>query len=705
MPSEPDDWLARRPRQWWWGWLSVFGLTGFALSLPVLRVLGPSPEFFLAHRIDAGGVVAFAFGIAVVVPGVVASIATVTAAAGWSQARTLLIGTVGTIAGAGVLQPLAGLTLFPVLALALGVVIAVAESRRNPTMVKALAGCAVVPVILVGWFIGLSRTSSYVFVQDVALADLAPQREALPPVMFIVFDELPAPALLGSDLTINEERFPNFARLADQSDWYRLASSVSPQTEFSVPALLSGTSPTRDVAVASNYPSSIFLQLGAAYDVFAFESITGLCPDAVCRPPTQRPMGEADRAAEDGGVDRLLRDSLVVLGHAIGSDAMRDGLPAIDHSWSGFGGPTTMLDPASMDDPERNEYVELGDAATHHGAAARMMELVQRRPTGNRPPLYVAHLITPHLPYLANPSGSSHEHLPLVGMETSDHTLHWPPGGPEASRRQGYQRLLLQLGAVDTLLGQVMDELQSAGLWEDAAVVVTADHGASFEEGYFRDVTAADAEVWNVPLFIRAPGQTEGRVRDDAALTIDAVPTLLDAIGIDSASDFGGVDLDSDTVPDTRRDAFADVGGRTTVDQSLEAVAELIARRARWVDPDGGWERAYRVGPGAELVGTAVPAAVSNGGGRWRPESAGGSVPAVRALTLELDGDELPAGVVLAANGRFVGVGSPVVETDGHARVVVVMDEASARADPSTYELFTVDADGRLSRLVADWGE
>ena len=80
-------------------------------------------------------------------------------------------------------------------------------------------------------------------------------------------------------------------------------------------------------------------------------------------------------------------------------------------------------------------------------------------------------------------------------------------------------RHLLQVGYTDHLVGQLLERLRRTGLLERALLVVTADHGYSFRVGVeSRRLSASDnvEEIAPVPLFVKAPGQTEGTV-DDAS--------------------------------------------------------------------------------------------------------------------------------------------------------------------------------------------
>ena len=63
----------------------------------------------------------------------------------------------------------------------------------------------------------------------------------LPGIVIIVFDELPTISLLDSNMEIDAGRYPNFAKLADTSTWYRGASTIHYSTRFSIPSILTGT--------------------------------------------------------------------------------------------------------------------------------------------------------------------------------------------------------------------------------------------------------------------------------------------------------------------------------------------------------------------------------------------------------------------------------------------------------------------------------
>ena len=72
----------------------------------------------------------------------------------------------------------------------------------------------------------------------------------------------------------------------------------------------------------------------------------------------------------------------------------------------------------------------------------------------------------------------------------------------------------MQVGAADTLVGELVDHLRASPAWEDTLLVVTSDHGTNLTPPDIGRMHVTDAnreEVYRVPLFIKAPGQVDGR--------------------------------------------------------------------------------------------------------------------------------------------------------------------------------------------------
>ena len=97
-----------------------------------------------------------------------------------------------------------------------------------------------------------------------------------------------------------------------------------------------------------------------------------------------------------------------------------------------------------------------------------------------------------------------------------------------------YQRHLLQLQYVDTVVGALVSQLRDAGVYDDALIVITADHGASLRSGFpFLQATEASfVDIAAVPLFFKSPGQRQGETVDANVETIDILPTLAAGLGV-----------------------------------------------------------------------------------------------------------------------------------------------------------------------------
>ena len=142
------------------------------------------------------------------------------------------------------------------------------------------------------------------------------------------------------------------------------------------------------------------------------------------------------------------------------------------------------------------------------------------------------HILLPHVPY---------QYLPDGRLYTVDSYLpNW--GQNEVLAAQAYQRYLLQVGFTDRILGQFLERLRQTGIYDDALIVVTADHGASFEPGDGRRSLKERslAESLGVPLFIKKPRQTRGEVTDANIEIIDILPTIAHLMDLPLAGNLDG---------------------------------------------------------------------------------------------------------------------------------------------------------------------
>lgn len=104
---------------------------------------------------------------------------------------------------------------------------------------------------------------------------------------------------------------------------------------------------------------------------------------------------------------------------------------------------------------------------------------------------------------------------------------------------------------VDHNVGQVLDALQSHGIEDQCAVVVTADHGEEFFEHGGKDhASSLFEELIRVPLIIRCPNAfPAGRTVDVPVSGVDLFPTICELAGAKERSASQGVSLVSVAAP------------------------------------------------------------------------------------------------------------------------------------------------------------
>jgi len=85
-------------------------------------------------------------------------------------------------------------------------------------------------------------------------------------------------------------------------------------------------------------------------------------------------------------------------------------------------------------------------------------------------------------------------------------------------------------------VGDFLDKLTASSRFNDALVILTADHGEElFDHGGFSHGYSLHHEVLRVPLFVKLPGQTEARTVTDDVSLLDIVPTVLEVSGVGAA--------------------------------------------------------------------------------------------------------------------------------------------------------------------------
>lgn len=150
----------------------------------------------------------------------------------------------------------------------------------------------------------------------------------------------------------------------------------------------------------------------------------------------------------------------------------------------------------------------------------------------------------------------------------------------------------------DRVLGRLIDDLESLGLWHEMLVVVTSDHGEMLLEGPRQTLHGIhQPAVLRVPLIVKWPASSAasrraGTRRSEPVSALDLVPTLLAAAGLDRG-ELPGADLAGRLDPARRL-----VAGSETL--SLVGGGEMLIRAA-----DSGL-RLLDLTRGPPALGTAI---------------------------------------------------------------------------------------------------
>jgi len=80
---------------------------------------------------------------------------------------------------------------------------------------------------------------------------------------------------------------------------------------------------------------------------------------------------------------------------------------------------------------------------------------------------------------------------------------------------------------MDSHIGQIINSLKEKGVWDDTAVIVTADHAENMGElGIWGEHGTADNITPKIPMIIRWPGMEKGISDDGLHYNLDLAPTL-----------------------------------------------------------------------------------------------------------------------------------------------------------------------------------
>jgi Sulfatase len=663
----------------------LFAVSGFALAQPLFDVLGRNAEFFAVRGSTPSEILLFAlvvtFGPALVLFAVELAVGAINRSAALAL-HLVFLGGLGALFAVQVLKR-SGLDRTTVLiagSVLAGITIATAV-RQTRVARSFLAVLAAAPIVFLGVFLLGTPVEELVFPGgQSALADV----RSSTPVVFLLFDEFPVIDLQDRRGEIDAGRFPNFARLARSSVWFRNTTTLSASTTTAVPVILTGKAPEQGaLPTAHDHPNNLFTLLGRNYRMAVIESETQLCPSRLCR---------RESSQTNGSLSSLYSDTKVVYLHLLAPPSLEGRLPPIDESWGDFGATSTAdasgLGPFSRRVRDFNRFI-----ASFRAAGS------------GRPALYFLHVLLPHASWLYLPDGRVRAMARTYSPGRTGER--WTNGDLAVQARQ---RHLLQLAFADRLLGRFIGRLQDTGLWDSALVIVTADHGISFRDGDLRRHPTATnlADLAFTPLFFKLPGRHGGRVVERHVTTPDILPTIAAVLGVNVPwSTDGASALDGRAGSRTVSVENVSASYRTTLAQRRASLARQVK-----LFGSGTWgPRFYRTGTYGSLIGRPVGTLRVGGqvAGEVTVDAVGsrllrGLPEASRSIPSPLDGtaSRLRGGatVAFALNGSIAGVTHVYRDPGGGPlRFSALVPESAFRPGRNALRAFVVGGPQARPRL------
>lgn len=688
-------------------------LSTFALAQPLFSLLSDNPEFFAARGSTPGDIIVFALLLVLVPPLVLLAVELLVGLASALARRVAHMVFVALLAALVFVQALKGAlgssdVLLILVALALGAGAAVLYARAEPVR-SFMSVLTPAPLVFLILFLFISPVSKITLADEAAAKSVG--NVARVPVVMVVFDEFPSTSLMDARRRIDAERYPGFAQLAKDGTWFRNAHSIYDSTTRAVPAIMDGGYPEKDsLPTSSDHPNSIFALLGKTHRMNVSEEATTVCPRSVC----------ADTRAEEPFLDRLgsMTDDLsLVYAHVVAPPGIERDLASVSENWGNFGADAASGEVSAPTTPTATQSADeaVTRANLNGNRDLRFRQWIEAIQPGRRPSLNFKHALLPHVPWQYLPDAQLYRRQaddPVANLSRQSYP-------DEGQVEQLQMRHLLQLGFADLEIRRLIDHLKEIGIYDEALIVVTADHGVSFKRGQFdrRNVNESNIdEISPVPLFVKAPDQPKGRIDDSIVETTDIVPTIADVLGIELPEETDG------------RSAFgAEVRGRTEVkmlkrdlsdwirvdgEEFERRKAEELAKKVRLFGTGAdGPDRIFRIGPNQDLIGTSVAGRGTAGDSDARV----GLLSPEDLADVDPDGDFVPIWVVgrvkggtgdrrdvaVAVNGTIRAVGNSFeLATGGDELISVMLPPSALRSGENEVRVYEVEEGSQRLRLM-----
>jgi hypothetical protein len=674
-----------------WAYLNLAVLWTFAVAQPLFDLLKDNPEFFAARGSSGFDIVSFSVLLVVLPPAILLGIELLLGLIRPEVRQAAHIAFMGVLVALIAAQALkksidASDTVLIVLSLAIAAGVAALWARAEPVR-SFLNVLSPVPLVFLLLFLLSGQISELAFPSEAKARSIGGVARA--PIVMVLLDELPSNTIVDEHDRVDAKRFPGFGELARSSTWFRNAYTVYDSTERAQPAIMDGNLPERDKQpISSDHPNSIFSLFAKTHRMNVDEEATSVCSRDICTDT----IGDESYGKR---MSSMAEDLGLVWLHVVSPPDIENDLTSVSENWGNFGGnDDTAVQPSPSAGSRVNTRANL-----NRGRSARFQAWMGRIERGRRPALNFKHTLMPHVPWQYLPSGRLYRRQPndaIPGLSTQSYE-------DQGQLDVLLQRHFLQTGFADLELQELWKKLKSDGLWDESLIVVAADHGVAFPHARERRRLGRQTarEIAPVPLFIKAPGQTQPRVNKAWVETIDILPTIFDILNLDPRVKMDGKSAFSPEVKNRRelrfeiRNTFQTL--RIPADTFARERQQIIERNHRLFGSGAdGPDRIYEIGPHPELIGQPASAAgpkldvdLAYADEYEKVDPASGYVPA-HVVGRVKGPDRHPRDIAVAVNGTIRAVGNTftLAVGDPGELVSVMVPEAAFHKGRNRVEVY-----------------
>lgn len=169
-----------------------------------------------------------------------------------------------------------------------------------------------------------------------------------------------------------------------------------------------------------------------------------------------------------------------------------------------------------------------------------------------------------------------------LGMYDSDFNENFPRALGKAETMEELKEVMdgydCGIRYADNLVGQIFDRLREQGVYDDTAIIITADHGENMGElGIYSEHATADHPTCHIPFIMKWPGGRKGVQDTGLHYNLDLVPTMADLLHVEKKENWDGESYAASVFADEN------TGRHSLVLSQMAHVCQRSARFGDWL--------------------------------------------------------------------------------------------------------------------------